>query len=306
MKVCFLILHYNEIELTKKAVESIVKMSGEREIVIVDNCSPNGTGEELVKLYDNNDSDVNIHVLLNKENGGFAKGNNVGYTFIKNNIPTDFVVALNNDIQFVQTDFVEELERIYTGCEKKFFLAGPDVYTPHIRSHISPIAVKVRDKEAIEAIIKVNNDRIGQSKKVASLSTFFRYIQEKYQNSTVLRAYNSLRRKEYSAAVHYSTVAYDCVLNGACLIFDRQYIEKYDQLFEEATFLYGEEDFLTYRLVCNNEGIRYCPELKTLHVGEGSAGYTTMNYSQYCDKIARTSKVVNEALQVYIDYIEEK
>ena len=328
MKVSFLILHYNEIELTMTAVNSIAAMKGERDIVIVDNASPNGSGSMLVeklnagesdsfgqnpvgalKVYESNycskDGNVRVYLILNTENGGFSKGNNIGYMYIRQKLNADFVVALNNDISFPQRDFINILEKIYKESPDGFYLAGPDVYTPHIRSHISPIAEKLRDIDDIQKMMKINSDRSSQNTKAFDFNRYFRYIQEKYQNSFLLKMYNFVRKSRYSAATPYDQVVYNCVLNGACLIFDRRYIEKYDFLFEELTFLYGEEDFLTYRLVKNNEAIRYSPELKTDHVGEGSARYTKMNYRQYNEKIAETGRVVNESLQVYIDYIKE-
>ena len=321
MKVAFLILHYNEIMLTQKAIESIIKMKGDRCIVIVDNCSPNGSGKRLVDRYCSNQNDhnsqhygneateiystrfedVDLHIILNQENGGFSKGNNLGYRYIKKYLNVDFIVALNNDISFPQRDFIYILDDIYK--KDIFYLAGPDVFTPHIRSHISPIAPKVRGEKEIDAMIEINNDRVSQTGYWLSFSTFFRYVQEKYQNTKILKLYNRIRKSQYSAALPFDEVAHGCVLNGACLIFDSRYIAEYDVLFDEMTFLYAEEDFLTYRLSTGGKEIRYCPELKVDHVGEGSAGYTKMNYSKYIEKIKKTSAVVNDALLTYKNYI---
>lgn len=52
-------------------------------IIIVDNCSPNGSGKQLEKMYS---KCINITVIINEENQGFAKGNNLGYQYIKENI----------------------------------------------------------------------------------------------------------------------------------------------------------------------------------------------------------------------------
>lgn len=47
----------------------------EHEIVIIDNASPDGSGEALRQLY----SDIsNIKVIVNEGNLGYACGNNVG------------------------------------------------------------------------------------------------------------------------------------------------------------------------------------------------------------------------------------
>lgn len=317
MKTCFLILHYNEIDLTAKAVDSIVRMDNgqhDRAIVIVDNKSPNNSGEVLVSMYaegcDGEMISPNVKayrstklgcelvLLLNSENGGFSKGNNIGYSYIRDNMDADFVVALNNDITFPQHDFLEKLVKVYE--DNQFYLAGPDVYTPYIRSHISPLYQTVRGKEEIEEKIRLLDRHIDFYEKDPKPFMYMRYLQDKYQDSFVVVLYNKIRQKEYSGATPYDAPAYGCVLNGACLIFDKKYIEEYDVLFEEETFLYGEEDFLTKRLTDDGHTIRYCPELVTLHVGNGSAGFKNMNYKQYRQKNAEMFRRIRSAYEKYM------
>lgn len=327
MKVCFLILHYNEIELTKKAVKSILDMNsicmGDREIVIVDNCSPNNTGVEIVNTYGaqagndkepkdyrvvlsgDDSSKVNLHIILNTENGGFSKGNNVGYTYIKNHIDCDFIVALNNDITFPQKDFVKILYEVYEKEENGFYLAGPDVYTPHIRSHISPLSKKVRDKEDTIAKIATLDELISSYESGFTPAMYFRYIQEKYQDTAILKFYNKIRsNSQYSGATPFDKVAYGCVLNGACIIVDRRYIEENDVLFEEKTFLYAEEDFITLRLIKQGKTIRYCPELVADHVGQGSAGFNRVTYRQFNQKNADNHRKIKKAFETYLKEFE--
>ena len=51
--ICFVILHYNGIEDTEKCIQSIKELEGRQDIriVIVDNASPNGTGQLLSHKY---------------------------------------------------------------------------------------------------------------------------------------------------------------------------------------------------------------------------------------------------------------
>ena len=341
MKVCFLILHYNEIELTQRAVESIMRMDvpeSDRPIVIVDNCSPNGSGQELIKKYcpdgksdaileslddscselESKYEEVNgdnvclgshgIRIILNNENGGFAKGNNIGYRYIREHLDADFVVALNNDISFPQTDFIGKLTELYESEpeDKRFYLAGPDVWTPNIRSHISPLDKKYKGKRDVEKRF----DQISQSIKTYSkpfdLATYTRYLQDKYAGTWLLNMYNRIRSSEYDGALPHGEPAYNCVLNGACLIFDRRYIEEYNLLFDEATFLYAEEDFLTYRLVKAEKPIRYCPELTVDHIGQGSSNFSSLTYRSYCDKMIQTEGRIRESFEKYLEYIDEE
>lgn len=72
-KVCYSILHYNNIEVTKTCVESIhrVNQGKSYDIIIVDNASPNNSGQVLKELYA---GDKYIHVILNKETEDFLEG----------------------------------------------------------------------------------------------------------------------------------------------------------------------------------------------------------------------------------------
>lgn len=324
MKTVFLILHYNEIELTCKAVDSILAISevteGDREIVIVDNCSPNGSGKELglqyfagrmnaqfesLTCYESVISDeagckIPIHLILNTENGGFSKGNNIGYRYIKEKIKADFIVALNNDITFPQKDFTKRLADIYEKEADGFYLAGPDVYTPHIRSHISPLFAGVRGLADTDKRIEAADAGIKEFESGGSFTLYTRYIQEKYQSSPLLKIYNKLRSgSQYDGATAHDKVAYNCVLNGACLIVDKRYIEENEFLFDEKTFLYAEEDFITLRLVKQGKTIRYCPELIVDHVGQGSSGYKNVGFKEFCNKNANSYKKIREAFLIY-------
>ena len=58
--VCFVILHYMALEETILCVESIRgSVEGEKKIIVVDNCSPNGSIKGLEEKYqDAGDVDV--------------------------------------------------------------------------------------------------------------------------------------------------------------------------------------------------------------------------------------------------------
>jgi GT2 family glycosyltransferase len=81
-KIGFVILHYLAKEETINCVSSIKEKVGTEDylIVIVDNASSNGSGNELLEKYEN---DSKVKVLINRENLGFAKGMNVGFQYLK-------------------------------------------------------------------------------------------------------------------------------------------------------------------------------------------------------------------------------
>jgi GT2 family glycosyltransferase/Flp pilus assembly protein TadD len=88
-----IILTYNQLEYTKKCLESIAANTPEpHEIIIVDNGSTDGTVEFLDLEAGRNKS--RIKIIKNEENLGFALGNNKGIAEAKG----DYVVLMNNDV----------------------------------------------------------------------------------------------------------------------------------------------------------------------------------------------------------------
>lgn len=145
--IAFVILHYRAADMTRKCVERIKALEGDKKIVIVDNASPNGTGQELLDEYT---EDSEIKVILNPENSGFAKGNNMGVRWVQENVPADFVVVLNNDVEILQKDFCPKVEAIYR--RHSFDVLGPDIisvfsgYSPESEEP-SRIFTGIRKKE---------------------------------------------------------------------------------------------------------------------------------------------------------------
>ena len=131
--ICYVILHYQAIEETETCVETI-KENTDRDyhIVIVDNDSPNKSGKKLQLEYENDD---HITVLLNKDNSGFALGNNKGYKEAKKYDP-NYIVVLNSDVEITQSDFCERLDDAY--LKYHFDVLGPDIYSTRTNSHQNP------------------------------------------------------------------------------------------------------------------------------------------------------------------------
>jgi len=90
--VSIIILAHNALEYTRKCVESIQAHTEiAHEIIFVDNASTDGTRGYLAKLSREHD-----HYLLvvNRENVGFAAGNNQGLAIAQG----DYLLLLNNDV----------------------------------------------------------------------------------------------------------------------------------------------------------------------------------------------------------------
>jgi len=90
--VSIIVVTWNNLQLTRKCLESIMSYSGYEniEVIVVDNASSDGTREYLIEW---SKSDLRFSLILNEANRGFAAANNQGLTEAKG----DFLVMLNND-----------------------------------------------------------------------------------------------------------------------------------------------------------------------------------------------------------------
>ncbi len=88
-----IILTYNNLDTTRLCVDSIFQKTTypNFEVILVDNASQDQTPAYLADLAE---AHMNVHVILNQENRGFAAGNNLGAAAAQG----DILVFLNNDV----------------------------------------------------------------------------------------------------------------------------------------------------------------------------------------------------------------
>lgn len=90
-KVSIIILNWNGLKDTIECLESVQKIDYPNfDIIVVDNGSTDGSVAAIKESF----SDITL--IQNKENLGYAEGNNVGIRYALNN-NSDFIFILNND-----------------------------------------------------------------------------------------------------------------------------------------------------------------------------------------------------------------
>ncbi len=89
MLVSIVIINYNTFQITCDCITSVIANTKgiPYEIILVDNNSPDDNPDEFLVKF------PNVKLIKNKENGGFAKGNNVGIAAAKG----DIILLLNSD-----------------------------------------------------------------------------------------------------------------------------------------------------------------------------------------------------------------
>ena len=117
-KVSVIVVTYNNLELTRKCLESLDKYSQyERlEIIVVDNASSDGTPIFLSEWVA---SGEDRKLILNAENKGFAAANNQGLSVAAG----EYLVLLNNDT-YVTSGWIRTLVR-HLQRDKSIGLIGP-------------------------------------------------------------------------------------------------------------------------------------------------------------------------------------
>lgn len=251
--IAFVILHYMTSEDTKEAVNSIRQTVDDENhvIVIVDNASPNGSGRLLEETYQN---DSKIKVVLNDENLGFARGNNVGFRVAKNQYNADFIVLMNNDINILSEKIGSKIKNIYTRTH--FAVLGPLILSGDGRYDSNPAGKRYRTIEEVQKSITLYESRLKWLKsglwpirqKIAALK--FKKA-EKAPKTDCLQEQENVR------------------LHGSFWVFSPLYIQKYDGI-DDTTFMYMEEDILQYRMLKAGMKMLYSPQIVVFHK-EGAA-----------------------------------
>lgn len=252
----FVVLHYMAYEMTVECISSLLQHFGKDDIkiVVVDNASNNGSGKQLEAFYKDIDK---VDVLLNPKNEGFARGNNFGYRYLKENYQPEYMIVMNNDVLIEQNDFLDKIDEIYK--QTKFAVLGPDIYCPAAKKHQNPAHLNGFDKTEVQQLY----NRIAQ---YCAHPAFYYYKRE-----TLGRLKRKILKKPQATdAIDRSKMMENVVLHGACYIFSPDFIAWRDDCFCPETFLYMEEDILHYECMANGMKMLYSPDIKVKHLEDVS------------------------------------
>lgn len=120
MKVAVIILNYNSSDDCRKCVSFLKRQEGvELELVLVDNCSPDGDKVEALCR------EQGCTFIASPENRGYNAGNNIGLRYVAEK-GYKYALIANPDMEFPQTDYVkrlvEEMEQ-----DEEIVVAGSDI-----------------------------------------------------------------------------------------------------------------------------------------------------------------------------------
>lgn len=236
---------------TVDLVESIKSQSfKDFEIIIVDNDSANDSVEQLTKLYENED---NIHLLVSKSNQGYARGNNIGIEYAINSLKAKKVLLVNNDVLFLQEDYLESLAAIK--YSKNIGAIGTKILDANNGNHNPMYNVK-----------SFREASLG----VAYNSLVFRSIRNLLR-PLKKKAFGSVRSQNSSGENKKENVSSDLfILHGAVILLTENYLNIYPGLYPK-TFMFFEENILDYLMKRNNLEAQYYDDLVVKHKEDQSS-----------------------------------
>lgn len=288
-KVGFVILHYKDAEITDICVQSILQMENQDkiQIVVVDNDIHEAV-EKRQKLAAHYRYAVNITVLSIQENGGFSHANNKGYERIREELGDCFIVVANNDIEFVQRDFVYRINEIFK--KSHCHILAPDIIQRSSGDHQNPLDTSLRTKEEAESTIRMN--QLG----LWGYPFLYPLIRWKLQNDEKKILFRKRQNEQFYKEPHRNIVPF-----GACLIFTPGFVKNETKAFDPETKFFYEEYILAYRCKQKNYLIYYEPSIKIYHE---SGQATKRSYSSDKKRIRFMLERTKEACEVYLELVD--
>lgn len=117
MNVNILILNWNSSQDISECLENIMKSTFlDYRIILIDNNSELEDKNKIIDLYHRYSNILNIHLVLNEANYGYAGGNNKGFEYIKKNQLDGDILILNPDVKIEENTIAEMLAMLHKNC----------------------------------------------------------------------------------------------------------------------------------------------------------------------------------------------
>ena len=265
--IAFVILNYNVFEETVSCVSSILNNidTDNYSIVIVDNNSPNKSGIKLKRYYTGH---IRVKVFVNDENVGFARGNNIGISYIRERDKgARFICCINNDTLIEQGNIYSAIKDIYEG-DNSIAVIGPRIYDRFYIKHSGMGGFQSVEtyRKLMEDSLKNGKDpriinskstwkrRLLQNKLIYDINQQRRIIEKNFKGRLLLNKNKTQYYANIRAAIEkngYKSGRYDQILHGCFLIFTEAFFKELNG-FEPKTFMYGEEPILFLDVINHN------------------------------------------------------
>ena len=241
-KVFLIILNWNGGRMTISCLKSLESVNCDSffvEVVVVDNGSTDDSVERIELRIKNQEPKTIL--LRNKENLGFAEGNNVGIRYALES-GADYICLLNNDTR-VDPDFLMQLIKT-ADSDEKIGLAGGKIY--------------------FEKGYEFHKDRYKENER----GKVIWYAGGIIDWGDVYATHRGVDEVDVG---QYDEITETDYING-CLLLAKKEVFKKVGLFDPKYFLYFEDVDLSVRVKKSGFKIIFCPAAKIWHLSSGSSG----------------------------------
>jgi len=260
-KIAAVILNYNSFEDTLQCVTNLQTQSAKHQIIIVDNQSQpqertmlkewfetlknnkaffkiTDIKEDIVLFSQGEHSQLEIMLVLNDKNRGYASGNNVGLK-IANRLGATSALIINPDIKILDSSYLESLENALFSDNS-----------------IAISASQITNQNGT----KENPLQLHQS----FFIDFFWFIRLPYIKLRSLIINNQSIKKHDAIEVTHDSVSFVKKVSGACFLIKMNFLQEIDFL-DEGTFLYLEETILSLQAKKMKRNILFVGNLNAVH-----------------------------------------
>lgn len=136
------IVCFNNIALTKRCLDSVLRSSPMPDIILTDNACTDGTDSYFDALADRHS---NIRIVHNNRNAGFIEPNLRALEMCE----SPYFICLNNDTTVLTTDWIDKLTRPFQ-TNPMVAITGPLSCASRLRNDLSGYRSKTEDPEYIE------------------------------------------------------------------------------------------------------------------------------------------------------------
>ncbi len=240
IRVSVVIVNYKTLDLTKQAVDTLVKQCPwilvQGEIIIVDNASHDGSYEALKKVY------PRYKVIESNENSGFAGGNNIGMKVAKG----DYILLLNSDTVAIE----DPLSSILNWMDD--------------HKNVGIATIKLLNKD------KSTQPTGGYFPLLQRVFFWMFFIDDLPVVGKLVKSFHPSASSFDKAKQFYDVTRQLDWVTGAFFLIRRQVIDKIGY-FDEKMFMYTEETEYCYRAYMAGFLCCYVPIAEIIHLGGGSA-----------------------------------
>jgi GT2 family glycosyltransferase len=224
-----IVVNYHSARLTERAVKSILQEGEEVEVFVVDN-----TATEEEKSLLRNLLNLNVNLVFNETNKGFARACNMAYASSKG----EWILLLNPDA-YLLPGALEAL-KAFLIKNPKAGAVGPKIYWDNEKNFLLPPS----------AFPSAVNEFIGQTGRI---SRAFRV------------SYTILQRRRYLKAWKAFFPLKQAALSGGHIMLRRSAIENCGGLFDDNFFMYYEDSDLIHRLKKAGYDLYMEPRAQVVH-----------------------------------------